>query len=253
MMRDKLVEAAAALRETTEHGAPHAAETRARVMAGLRARQARRRAMLPFAVPLAAALVGSFAWAAVEGKLPVSITARETAAPPTQMGDTAKPPVHGSDVAPVEAPGSSSSALEAAVPTLPESGSSAPPPATARAPAAVATAARGPRAMAVAASPPMPPPPSENGEVTLYTRAHRLHFVDKNPGAALTAWDAYLRAFPRGRLALESRYNRALCLVRLNRRDEAAAALAGFAKGAYGGYRQAEARALLNAMGNSPP
>jgi hypothetical protein len=72
--------------------------------------------------------------------------------------------------------------------------------------------------------------------------------VDKNPGAALAAWDAYLREFPRGRLAVESRYNRALCLVRLNRRDEAAAALAGFAKGAYGGYRQAEARALLDAM-----
>jgi TolA-binding protein len=97
-----------------------------------------------------------------------------------------------------------------------------------------------------------PPGPSDDDEA-LYTRAHRLHFVDRDPGAALAAWDAYLRAYPRGRLAPESRYNRALCLVRLGRRDEARAALAGFAKGTYGGYRQAEARSLLEAMESAPP
>jgi hypothetical protein len=266
MMRDKLVDAAAALRETTEHGAPRAAETRARVMAGLRARQARRRAILPIAVPLAAALVGSFAWAAVEGKLPVSLAAWETPKPPSQPLET---PVamRGSAASAADAPDAASSAPQPTADTLPEpvtmgetpkppaqpaSGSIPAPPVSVRAPEAAVPAQRGSRATAVAAIPP-PASPSENGDETLYTRAHRLHFVDRNPGAALAAWDAYLRAFPRGRLAVESRYNRALCLVRLNRRSEAAAALAGFAKGSYGGYRQAEARALLDAMESNAP
>jgi len=48
-------------------------------------------------------------------------------------------------------------------------------------------------------------------------------------------------------LVLEARYNRAICLVRLGRRAGARAALAPFASGAYGGYRQEDARALLDA------
>jgi hypothetical protein len=92
-----------------------------------------------------------------------------------------------------------------------------------------------------------PAPPAIDAGV-LYAQAHRAHFVDRDPAAALRAWDVYLAAAPDGPLAPEARYNRALALVRLGRRAEAREALAPFAAGAYGGYRAAEARALIDAL-----
>jgi TolA-binding protein len=85
-------------------------------------------------------------------------------------------------------------------------------------------------------------------EEGLYTVAHRAHFVDRDAAAALTAWDAYLAAYPDGRFAPEARYNRALTLVRLGRIDEARVALEPFADGRNHGYRQTEARRLLDAL-----
>jgi hypothetical protein len=46
----------------------------------------------------------------------------------------------------------------------------------------------------------------------------------------------------------EARYNRALCLLRLHRNDEARAALTPFAQGRYGSYRRADAEKLLEAV-----
>jgi hypothetical protein len=54
-----------------------------------------------------------------------------------------------------------------------------------------------------------------------------------------------LAAAPNGSFAPEARYNRALSLIRLGRSSEAQSALAPFANGSYGVYRQSEARALL--------
>ena len=82
----------------------------------------------------------------------------------------------------------------------------------------------------------------------LYEAAHHAHFVARNPMLALSAWERYLKDAPRGRFALEARYNRALCLVRLGRADEAIAALAEFAAGEHQGYRQTEAQALIAAL-----
>jgi hypothetical protein len=82
----------------------------------------------------------------------------------------------------------------------------------------------------------------------LYDEAHTLHFVARDPARALAAWDRYLAAAPvdtRAALALEARYNRAICLVRLRRTEEARTALEPFANGTYGAYRSEEARALL--------
>jgi hypothetical protein len=78
--------------------------------------------------------------------------------------------------------------------------------------------------------------------------AHRAHFIDRDPAVAVRAWDAYLRVAPSGRYAFEARYNRALDLVRLGRRHEAREALQPFADGTMGGYRQREARMLLDAL-----
>jgi hypothetical protein len=84
--------------------------------------------------------------------------------------------------------------------------------------------------------------------LSLYRHARQLHFVEQKPAAALAAWDAYLAAEPHGPLAVDARYDRGLCLVRLGRKTEARAALEPFAAGKYGSYRQSEARALLDAM-----
>jgi RNA polymerase sigma-70 factor, ECF subfamily len=85
-------------------------------------------------------------------------------------------------------------------------------------------------------------------ETPLYEAAHEAHFVARDPAKALAAWDAYLAAFPSGRFAPEAKYNRALSLLRLGRRDEAKEALAPFADGAYGDYRKREAKKLFDAL-----
>jgi hypothetical protein len=91
--------------------------------------------------------------------------------------------------------------------------------------------------------------PANDPDLALYREAHRAHFVQRDSRAALAAWDRYLAAHPRGSFALEARYNRALCLVRLGRHDAARQALAPFAAGDVGGgYRRTEASALLEAL-----
>ncbi|WP_437322559.1 tetratricopeptide repeat protein [Sorangium sp. So ce381] len=113
-------------------------------------------------------------------------------------------------------------------------------PSAARLPAAPRPAAGDPQAIER--------PPAGPDADALYQAAHRAHFVERSPAAALDAWNAYLAAAPHGRFAVEAQYNRALCLVRLGRADEARRALEPFAQGAFGGYRQTESRSLLEAM-----
>jgi hypothetical protein len=128
------------------------------------------------------------------------------------------------------------------------------PPSPSPAPPRPATApTRPPAALAEKAPPPLPATtsgevPAAAGADELYERAHRAHFAGGDPAAALAAWDRYLAAAPRGRFALEARYNRAVALARLGRRDEAARALAPFAAGEFGGYRRAEAERLLRSL-----
>ena len=85
-------------------------------------------------------------------------------------------------------------------------------------------------------------------EFALYREAHRAHFVEHDYAAALTRWDRYLAATRHGSLVPEARYNRALALYHLGRRDEASAALRPFANGAYGRYRRDEASRLLESL-----
>src|SRR4029078_4374837 len=70
-------------------------------------------------------------------------------------------------------------------------------------------------------TPPPNPAPAPADTLALYRHAHRLHLSGQDPAAALAAWDAYLREDPSGAFALEARYNRAICLVRLHRANEA--------------------------------
>lgn len=93
--------------------------------------------------------------------------------------------------------------------------------------------------------------PAADAERSLYEAAHAQHFEAHDTTGALTAWDAYLASYPSGRFAVEARYNRALTLVRLGRLDEAREALASFARGDHGAYREREARRLLDAIGTA--
>jgi hypothetical protein len=87
-----------------------------------------------------------------------------------------------------------------------------------------------------------------NRSHTLYREAHRLHFQERDCVRAIPAWDRYLGQAPDRVFAPESRYNRALCLVRVGRRSEAQVALEPFASGEYGAYRQKEAQSLLDEL-----
>jgi TolA-binding protein len=90
-------------------------------------------------------------------------------------------------------------------------------------------------------------------ETRAYARAHQAHVTDDAPARALDAWDAYLAAFPRGAFAPEAAYNRAICLVRLERRAEAARVLHRLAAAPPGGYRREEALRLLDWLGAAQP
>ena len=87
--------------------------------------------------------------------------------------------------------------------------------------------------------------PVSEEEFQRYRAAHVAHFNRKDPAAALAAWSDYLTHSSTGRLAVEARYNRALCLLKLGRVREARAALGPFTAGAYGAYRQKEAQNLI--------
>jgi len=90
-------------------------------------------------------------------------------------------------------------------------------------------------------------------DLQLYKSAHQSHFRDRNYGQALSAWEAYLQQMPSGTFAIEAKYNRALCLVRLGRYAEARAAFSEFAEGkVVGGYRRDEAARFIEALDKRP-
>jgi hypothetical protein len=235
MKDDLLSEAARALRETEPVSEIEARATRSRVLAGLHQTRVRRRTRLTFLLPIAASFVAVSAWGAASGQarvvldklerlvgLPGSNPISAPAVPrhlPDPVRFTAEPP---EKILPTSSP----EAESVPVPPIAASAASAPHP-----PPSVGSAAgRAQRAEAALA---------------LYRIAHTAHFAEHDPSRALAAWDVYLGAAPNGEFAPEARYNRALCLVRLGRAQEARSALEPFANGAYGSYRKAEASALL--------
>lgn len=242
---DLLAEATRALRDEPTRGADPEA-TRARVLASVYGERRRRVSRIVWALPVAAVLAGTSAWATVTGRLPEAwqavstwlATTSEVAAPkaPTTapgarvaggVGQSPSPAPQG------PGPGADDSAAEGV--------GGAPAVSTGHTGSAGSAGGSSPTASAAASA------AVEAREDALYRAAHQAHFGGGEPGRALAAWDAYLAAAPRGRFALEARYNRALCLVRLGRRSEARTALVPFAAHT-GGYRASEARELLEAI-----
>jgi hypothetical protein len=290
---DLLRRAARALRETGAPGPSDVAMTRARVLDTLRKGERRGRRLVWVLLPVAAVLAGSTAlaksgvglgrvWHGIATTIGISDLSPKTEQQPSPVRETWEASTVANSAAPAASPPTGSvgpnggepdespSALRAtAAPPTSELGSS--PPSSLldgqrRARGAVPRPAndlrRQPRAD------PEPPsaaidldgasgsasPEAEAAALALYKKAHQLHFVEQSYAAALRAWDAYLSTVPSGRLVVEARYNRAIALVRLGRRDEAAAALAPFARGETGGgYRMQEAAALLEALRGTVP
>ncbi|MCC6897404.1 MAG: hypothetical protein IT377_00440 [Polyangiaceae bacterium] len=232
-MSDDLLRAATqALRDEHADSDQAARFTRARVMASLHKVERRRSTKLAFLVPVAAVLVGSTAWGAATGRLPT----RFSPPPPASLERPAERAAELVKGAPPRARAARAAAQVA------ETQPAEPPPAEAQ-------PAEAQPAEAVVANARVAPLPAADPSHELYRAAHHAHFTRGDAAGALSAWEAYLAAAPRGRFATEARYNRALCLVRLGRRAEAQAALEPFAAGRFGGYRQREASELTAALG----
>lgn len=241
---DRVIDdAAVALRAETSGPASSAGATRARILASHRAareRSARAWTWLAAAAVVMVVLGGSTAWAYWTGRLD-ALFAPSAPEAPSEVPSTATPPTPHTGH-PVATPATEPAPTEPA-PVEPAPVVALPEPVT---PALDPTPTSAPSAETDA--------PDESASIVdprerrAYREAHALHFVDHDPAGALGAWDAYLAAYPRGRFALEARYNRALCLVRLGRSADAEEALAPFASGTHGGYRQHEAAALLEAL-----
>jgi hypothetical protein len=219
--------------DPSDIGSGVAATTLARIERSARAKRVvklRRRSYTRWIVmPMAASFVVFAAWASASGRLSEWVGLR----------------THEDDERATHSPHAP------AAPSPPLSSRSAPSPSTPPpleepAPPAASDAAPSPPASSVKKA--VAPPPAADSDA-LYRDAHDAHFVRRDPAAALAAWDRYLAAAgPSGRFTLEARYNRAISLVRLGRRAEAAKALRPFANGDYGGYRRDEAAQLLSTL-----
>lgn len=251
MSDDLLARATRALREETRGDDTGARFTRSRIMASLHEDRVKRRTRWAFLIPIAATFVAATAFGAASGTahraFEVVVRAlgiHKSAAPAPHA--TAPRSVSASPVTPHPAAAPPAPA-ETAAPVMTEEPAPPPPPAAEpAAPAAVPPPV--PKVQAAPADAPAPAASAPDPTFELYKAAHQAHFVERDWGRALRGWDAYLEAAPRGALAPEARYNRALCLLRLHRNDEARAALRPFADGRYGTYRRADAQKLIEAL-----
>lgn len=247
MTDDPLFEAMQALRDVSEVQTDAERFTRQRILFDVRQRQRTRIRRGLFAIPLAALAIGSVAMAATRGYLPEPVQ--------RWVADVTGVQSRPSRKAKTKIVRSTTSAVSVVTPVAPPDVAARP---------AISEAFSTPIALAPDAAQPSPEPnatrslaasersktpaadsPMTEAEFERYRLAHDAHFVRKDPVAALAAWSDYLAHAPSGRLAVEARYNQALCLLKLGRTAEAKRALAPFVAGVYGSYRQQEARALV--------
>lgn len=224
--RDLLARATEALRMADGCPSNESDPTMHRMLVTLQRSRTRRRHVVTAALSLAAVLAGSTAWSLASGRLPAvwKNAAAYFSRAPAPVPSEARPPRAS---VPTASPDPQVEAAEVPI----EAPSVAPP-----------------AERSHASLKPVGEKPVSDPFEPLYQRAHRTHFVDGDFSKALELWNGYLEKDPRGAFALEARYNRAIALLKLGRSTDAAAALRPFAEGAYGSYRQREAREIIDAL-----
>lgn len=265
---DVLQRAAAALRSAHDGQREGSGFTRARILTSVAERRRPRRVRWLVGAPFATLLLVGSAWAQSTGNWGRVWQAVATVLPFVEHAPKPAPPRGNSaprgvarspaEQRVVEPPPVEPAPAEPAVPAPPVE----PAAPEAVAPAPVAPVARAsvpqpalPKAKAPKAAPPastrtertQPAEPPADPELSAFRSAHELH-VQGSPRAAIDAYRDYLRAYPRGRFVPEARYNTALDRIKLGDNAAARTALAPFADGSYGGYRQHEAKQLLEAL-----
>ena len=266
MSGDLLEEATRALRENV-HGACDDARAAEEEFAALLPRARRVRLIRPWGFSLAALLIGSSVWATSRGPLAPwfeRVTTSEVESPrqsvvASHSGKKGSGVTKG--VADTSSVTSGKSATSGVAPPAVEASLSPPsttPNSVARRTPSVAlptgteASASTPNVPEVAAIEAPAPAPTSSETLDVYEQAHELHFVRRDYARALVAWDRYLEVAPRGALALEARFHRAVCLTRIGSKEAARAALTPFARGDYGTYRREQAQKLLDEMGSAP-
>lgn len=251
MNDDLLQRAAQAVRDSTDSVQPRSGLTRARMLDAAEKRYGTRRFQLRWAVAFVAALGASTALARVVQYWPEitrALTGKQVEPQPAPARRAPARPKPTKAVAPpAPQPEPEPTVTEAPPAPVVSEPSAARQVAPKRRPRAAAPVTPIPETSAPAPS----PAPAESAELAIFRRAQRLHLA--HDPQALAAWDDYLRIAGQGVLVPEARYNRALCLVRLGRSDEARAALEPFARGEFGGYRRTEAAALIEALSHRKP
>jgi TolA-binding protein len=226
---DPLKDAVDAFREATSfEDAPVSRYTRTRVLNEVRRRKRQQALKVTFAIPLAAILVGSAAWAVTGQTIPVAL---QRITETLGFRHSIKEPVQ------KKSPNSSAVYPKPVVSIVPEE-------IVVKAPEELRPSTGNQHRGPATAHDDL----FTEREFSLYEKAHQAHFVEKNYDKALTAWDSYLTNVSQGRFTVEARYNRALCLLRLGRIADARTALEPFAAGRYGNYRKSEANLLIEGL-----
>jgi len=246
MSDDLLAQMTAALADEYDGATAVPEATRARVIRTLAERKPRRRKWFVVGIPAFVLFGGSTAWASMTGHLPqvvekaisvVTFGAIEFDREPEERIRTRVfKRQAGPAVEEVKAASSAETEVEPPAEELQEVEEEAEP-------------IEAPNPLESQVNPaPVKRAPALDPALSIYQSAHRSQFRASDCNAAVQGYAEYLNVAPSGSFAVDARYNRAVCLIKLGRTSEALTILKPFSEGRYGSYRQKRAGKLLEAF-----